>query len=49
MIVHRLSTVKEADDIVVMKSGHVVEQGTHQTLLDKKGVYYSLIKNQLAV
>ena len=49
IIAHRLSTVKDADHIVVMKSGHVVEQGTHQTLLDKKGVYYSLIKNQLAV
>lgn len=49
IIAHRLSTVKDADHIVVMKSGHVVEQGTHQTLLDKKGVYYSLIKNQLAL
>ena len=49
IIAHRLSTVKDADHIVVMKNGHVVEQGTHQTLLDKKGVYYSLIKNQLAV
>ncbi len=49
IIAHRLSTVKDADHIVVMKSGHVVEQGTHQTLLDKKGIYYSLIKNQLAV
>lgn len=49
IIAHRLSTVKDADHIVVMQSGHVVEQGTHQTLLGKKGIYYSLIKNQLAV
>lgn len=48
IIAHRLSTVKDADHIVVMKDGHVVEQGTHQSLLHKKGAYYSLIINQLA-
>ncbi len=49
IIAHRLSTVKDADHIVVMKDGHVVEQGTHQSLLQKKGVYYSLIINQLVL
>ena len=44
---HRLSTVKNADQILVMRHGVIVECGTHQELLAKKGYYYELVKNQL--
>ncbi len=44
---HRLSTVKNADQIVVMKQGQIVETGTHQELVEKRGEYYTLVKNQL--
>lgn len=44
---HRLSTVKNADQIVVMKHGRIVEIGTHYELVSKQGDYYSLVKNQL--
>lgn len=47
IIAHRLSTVKNADQIVVLDQGSVVEQGNHQSLSKKKGFYYSLVKNQL--
>ncbi|MDO5656703.1 MAG: peptidase domain-containing ABC transporter [Flavobacteriaceae bacterium] len=47
VIAHRLSTVKNADQIVVMDSGQIAEKGTHQELLDKRGMYYNLVKNQL--
>jgi len=47
IIAHRLSTVKSADNIVVLKKGEVVEQGTHKELVKKKGEYYNLVKNQL--
>lgn len=47
IIAHRLSTVKKADQIVVLEKGKIVEQGTHSKLTKLKGAYYSLVKNQL--
>ena len=47
VIAHRLSTVKNADQIVVLDSGRVIEKGTHTTLVAERGVYYNLVKNQL--
>ncbi len=46
VIAHRLSTIQNADKIVVLSKGKIVEQGKHQELLDKKGVYYSLVEMQ---
>ena len=46
VIAHRLSTIQNADHIIVMKQGEIVEQGKHQELLDKKGVYNSLVMMQ---
>ncbi|KAH8682568.1 P-loop containing nucleoside triphosphate hydrolase protein [Xylariales sp. PMI_506] len=45
-IAHRLSTVKNASNIVVMSEGRIVEQGTHQQLLDRKGPYFNLVSAQ---
>lgn len=47
IIAHRLSTVKNADNIVVLKKGKIVEQGTHQQLVNQQSFYFHLIKNQL--
>jgi len=47
VIAHRLSTVKNADQIIVIDEGKVKETGTHQSLLKLQGAYYSLVKNQL--
>ena len=47
IIAHRLSTVKHADQILVLDEGKLVEQGTHGELTDLRGKYYALVKNQL--
>ncbi len=47
VVAHRLSTVKNADQIVVLQNGEIVEQGTHLELIASKGAYYTLVKNQL--
>lgn len=46
-IAHRLSTVKNADQIIVIKKGKIVEIGNHKELVDLRGVYFNLVKNQL--
>jgi ATP-binding cassette, subfamily B (MDR/TAP), member 1 len=46
IVAHRLSTIRDADNIVVMSEGRIVEQGTHDILLMKQGAYYSLVQAQ---
>lgn len=47
VVAHRLSTVKNADQIIVVDEGKIVETGNHASLIEKKGAYYNLVKNQL--
>lgn len=47
IVAHRLSTVRNADKIIVIDHGKVAEEGTHETLTAKRGVYYELVRNQL--
>ena len=47
VVAHRLSTVKNADQLIVLDKGEVVEIGSHMQLSYKKGIYYTLVKNQL--
>ena len=49
VVAHRLSTVKNADKIVVLEKGMIMEEGTHSELVAKQGTYYELVKNQLYV
>ena len=48
IVAHRLSTIKEADVILVMKDGHIIEQGNHETLLAEGGFYAELYNSQFA-
>ena len=47
VVAHRLSTVKNADQIIVLEKGSIVEIGNHKELITQKGLYYALVKNQL--
>lgn len=47
IVAHRLSTVRNADKIVVLEKGQIAETGNHESLIEKKGRYYDLVKNQL--
>lgn len=47
IVAHRLSTVKNADNIIVMSKGKMIEEGTHSELIEKRGAYYTLVSNQL--
>lgn len=47
IVAHRLSTVRNADQIVVLDKGRILEVGTHASLIDRKGAYYHLVRNQL--
>jgi len=47
IVAHRLSTVKNADKIVVLDSGQIIEAGTHEDLIGKRSAYFNLVKNQL--
>jgi ATP-binding cassette subfamily B protein len=49
IVAHRLSTVKDADQIVVLKQGRIIEKGTHTELIRLRGDYYNLVRNQLEV
>jgi len=47
VVAHRLSTVRDADNIVVLDKGRVVEAGTHDSLTAARGTYFELIRNQI--
>ena len=47
VVAHRLSTVRGADQIVVLDGGRIIETGNHESLIGKRGAYYNLVKNQL--
>lgn len=47
VVAHRLSSVRDADNIIVLDKGKIAEEGTHKELVERKGLYYRLVKNQL--
>lgn len=47
IVSHRISTIKDADEIIVLENGEIAERGNHETLLDNKGLYYDLYRKQL--
>ncbi len=49
IVAHRLSTIENADLILVMKDGNIIERGTHKQLLEKKGFYSELYNSQFAI
>lgn len=49
MIAHRLSTIREADKIIVLDHGKILEQGNHEQLMEKQGVYYELVRAQYKI
>ncbi|MEZ4987253.1 MAG: ABC transporter ATP-binding protein [Saprospiraceae bacterium] len=49
VVAHRLSTIRHADHIILIHEGRIAEQGTHETLIQAKGLYYQLVQNQLSV
>ena len=48
VVAHRLSTIRNADLILVMKDGHIIEEGSHDSLLARRGFYYDLFQSQFA-
>jgi ATP-binding cassette subfamily B protein/subfamily B ATP-binding cassette protein MsbA len=48
VIAHRLSTIRRADVILLMEEGRIIERGTHEELMDSRGVYYDMVLRQMA-
>jgi len=47
VVAHRLSTIRRADEILLMEDGRVVERGTHQQLMDARGLYHDMVLRQM--